>query len=166
MNHFSRFVNVFLLLALSGLTQADEATTQTSINIDQLTDQHGTAFTFQTTMKLVMFINGMEAKDLLKKALEKTNTDCLTSGHAVYLANISGMPKLVAKLFAIPRMREYPYPIWLDRDGKASMNLPAEKDAVTLLAVENMTITGTEYFSDEASLTQRLIAECGAHTTN
>ncbi|GAB3108494.1 hypothetical protein G8770_23590 [Aestuariicella hydrocarbonica] len=127
-----------------------------------LQDQMGNTFTHQNKMKLVLFAQGMGSKDLVQDSLEAIDTACMSDGELVYLANISGMPTIISKLVAIPRMRDYPYPIWLDLDGLATEGLPSRDEQVTVLSIAQQSITETEYFSDVAALSKRLLTVCDA----
>ena len=84
-----------------------------------LEDQHGRAGNIGEGVRVVVVSRDMEAGDVVKKALAGRDQAFLDANGAVYVANISGMPALVTRLFALPRMRERPYRMLLDRDGAA-----------------------------------------------
>jgi len=131
------------------------------VDFKQLEDQNGNDFVHQDIMELVLYVHGMSARDLVRESLDTINTDCMTEGRVVYLANISAMPSLISRLIAIPRMRDYSYPIWLDRNGFATEALPMREDAVTVLTIDHQTIIGTDYFSEVPALSERLAQKCG-----
>lgn len=131
------------------------------VDFNLLEDQHGKPFTHQAAMKLVLYVDSMKAKNLVRDTLVAIDTGCLHDGRVVYLADISGMPGLISTLIAVPRMRNYPYPIWLDRSGVATDALPVQDDAVTLLTVEQQAITRIEFLAGATALLPRLQAECG-----
>ncbi len=162
MKHLPWFAVIVLCLS-SGCVSNPVAPLSIGQQVDfkQLEDQNGNDFVHQDTMKLVLYVNGMSARDLVRESLDTINTDCMTEGRVVYLANISTMPSLISRLIAIPRMRDYSYPIWLDRDGFATEVLPVQEDAVTVLTIDHQTITGTDYFSEVLALSERLAQKCG-----
>lgn len=45
--------------------------------------------------------------------LNSKNVDFLQKHHAVFIADISGMPSIITKLFALPKMRDYKHSILL-----------------------------------------------------
>ena len=99
-----------------------------------LVDQHGKAGTVAGA-RVVVVSRDMEAGDVVKKALAGRNQTFLDEHGIVYVANVSGMPAMVTRLFAMPRMRERPYRMLLDRDGDATKDVPAVAGRPTVLAV-------------------------------
>lgn len=156
-----------LLLAIGGSTGCASNASVQPLSIGQqvdfslLEDQRGNAFAHQQDMKLVLYVDGMKAKNLVRDAFVDIDQSCLSEGRVVYLADISGMPSLISSLIAIPRMRNYPYPIWLDRTGLATDALPVQDDAVTVLTLEQQAVKAVDFVADTPSLLQRLRTECG-----
>jgi hypothetical protein len=101
-----------------------------------LEDQHGRAGSIGEGVRVVVVSRDMEAGDVVKKALAGRDQAFLDANGAVYVADISGMPALVTRLFALPRMRERPYRMLLDRDGDATKDIPAVPGRPTVLTLE------------------------------
>ncbi|WGY47116.1 hypothetical protein [Vibrio sp. ABG19] len=131
------------------------------VNLAGLQDQNENTFTHQNKMQALLFVDGMAGKDLIQNALNTIDTQCMDEGKLVYLADISAMPGLISKFIAVPKMRDYGYPVWLDRDGAASSALPVREDQVTLLSIDDQLISGEEFFASSEALTQRLAKMCG-----
>ena len=109
-----------------------------------LTDQHDVAATVGAETRVLLFTRDMDAGDVAKEALAE-HAALLEAAHAVYVADISRMPSLVAKLFALPAMRKRPYRMLLDRDGTATADFPARAGEVTLLRLHDGTIERVDY---------------------
>lgn len=133
-----------------------------SVNLKDVTDQDHKPFTHQDDMKVLMFVEGMEAKELVRESLETIDITCMKDGEVVYLANISRMPSIISQLVAVPAMRDYPYPVWLDWGGEASLGLPVREDQVTVLSLDRQSIVRADYFANTAELSGFLISLCGA----
>ena len=101
-----------------------------------LEDQHGRAGGVGAGVRTVVVSRDMEAGEVVKKALAGRDQAFLDEHGVVYVANISGMPAMITRLFALPRMRERPYRMLLDRDGSATRDVPAVAGRPTVLAVE------------------------------
>lgn len=110
-----------------------------------LEDQHGESHTLGADTKLVLMPGDMDAGDVLKEALADADAAALAARGAVYLADISGMPRMVARLFALPSMRRRAYPMLLDRDGTATAAFPRRAGEVTLIFVEGGRIARIDY---------------------
>ena len=105
-----------------------------------LEDQHGESHTVDASVKVILFSRDMEGGDLLKEGLADAAPGYLGGKNAVYVADISGMPGLIAKMFAIPAMRDRPYSMLLDRDGETTARLPDMEGQATLVFLDRLTV--------------------------
>jgi hypothetical protein len=121
-----------------------------------LEDQHGEAHTLDGWVALLLFNRDMDGGKLIKQALENAPADFLLSRRALYVADISGMPKLVASMFALPSMRKRPYSMLLDRDGTTTAQLPYAEGQATLIFLRDFEITRVLHVSTAADITREL----------
>ncbi|WP_461480546.1 hypothetical protein [Porticoccus sp.] len=140
---------------------AAEAPIADKMDFSSLVDQFGRFFSEQQGMALVMVVNGMKAKNRVRDTLAGLNVDCLQRGRVIYLANISGMPRMISKLIAVPRLRDLGYPVWLDYSGQVTAGLPTRKDQVTLLTLDSQQLPGgVEYVASAEALRAGLLPFC------
>jgi len=130
-----------------------------------LEDQHGEVRSLEDTVEVVLFSRDMEGGDLLKSALAELEPGTLAARNALYVSDISGMPSLISRLFAIPNMRKRPYSMALDRDGATTERLPDEPGKATLIFCEQRTITRIEHADSAASVRGLLGLDGPAATT-
>ena len=130
------------------------------ITLEGLSNQYGEIFDSGSELKSLLFVTGMGAKDLAQTSLKSIDKNCMEQDELVYLADISGMPSLISKMVAIPKMKNYDYPILLDKEGSISAKLPAKEDQVTLVKLDQNMIQSTQFFADSITLTQALISVC------
>ena len=116
-----------------------------------LEDQHGKAGSIAGA-RVVVVSRDMEAGDVVKKALAGRDQAFLDQHAIVYVANISGMPALVTRLIAMPRMRERPYRMLLDRDGNATKDVPSVAGRPTVLAVDDGRVVRVSQPGDPGAL--------------
>lgn len=143
-----------LLSASAGAEDSAQAAFAEGDRIDAFTleTQHGEAASVDESTRIVLFSRDMEGGDLLKEALTAVEGSVLDRSGVVYVSDISGMPGLVAKLFAVPAMRRRPYSLLLDRDGTVTARLPDEAGRATLIHLENLRIERIEYAPDAATI--------------
>ena len=84
----------------------------------RLMAQHDAAVTIGAEVRYVLVTRDMDSGDLVKEALAENGGATLEAARAVYVSDISRMPGVITKLFALPAMRKRGYRILLDRDGK------------------------------------------------
>lgn len=151
------------LACAAGLSWAAEIAVPEKLDLSELVNQHGQPFQAADNMTTVMLVGGMKMKGMVRDALEELNVDCLREGRVVYLANISGMPKLISKMVAVPKLRNLDYPVWLDYSGDTATTLPAHKGEVTLLSIASPgQVSAVSFVSSPEALLERLLPECGA----
>ena len=107
-------------------------------------------------VQLVILTSHKEGSAWVKQALKDLNISDLNARHWLYVANISSMPKMITKMFAIPKMRDYQFPVALVRDETRVKDWPIKKNTVAVYSLENLNIKSVDYFEDEASLKEFL----------
>ena len=132
-------------LALSVMLMTNAAFAQPyavgdAIEAFTLEDQHGESRAVDASVKVILFSRNMEGGDVLKQGLADVEPDYLNGKQAVYVADISRMPGLIATMFAIPAMRNRPYSMLLDRDGKTTARLPDAEGQATLIFLDGLTV--------------------------
>ena len=142
---------ILLLAALSALAPGSTLPPLT------LADQHDVPVTVGPTTRVILFTRDMDAGAIVKETLAD-NGALLGRAQALYVSDISGMPSLVANMFAVPAMRNRPYRMMLDRDGRATADFPSEAGKVTLLRLTDLRIDSIAYLDSAAALRAALEA--------
>lgn len=102
-----------------------------------LADQHDAQASIGPGVRVVVLTRDMAAGDVVKDGFAGMDQAALDLRGAVYVADISGMPSMVASMFAIPKMRDRSYRIVLDRDGTATRDFPYAEGRPTVLLVQS-----------------------------
>ena len=74
----------------------------------------------------------------------------------VYVADISGMPTLVTRMFALPKMRKLSFPIGLARDSKILADIPRRAGAATVLRLRSGVVQNIIFANNPAQLKQNI----------
>jgi hypothetical protein len=121
-----------------------------------LEDQHGEKHEVDESVRLILFTRDMDGGDLIKEALADTDRGFLDRHDAVYIADISKMPALIARLFALPSMRKRPYRMLLDREASVTAALPAEKGRATAIVIDELRIQSIDYLGSAEEVRQAI----------
>jgi hypothetical protein len=140
----ARIAVCLLVIGFAGLAAADPLTVGAAVSPRTFEDQHGNEHRLDEAVRVVVFHRDMEAGDAVKEALSATTGKELSERGVAYLADISRMPKLIGRLFALPAMRRRPYPMWLDPDGTQTADLPSEPGRITLLRLDRLKVTAID----------------------
>lgn len=111
------------------------------LSVPALADQFDQPLPVTADTALMLFATDMDGNRLANDALQAAAPNCRVAPRVVYVADISGMPALVSRFIALPKMRERPYRIALDRSGTDTAALPREPGRVTLLHLQGLRVT-------------------------
>ena len=123
-----------------------------------LQDQHGEPRAVDESVRFVLFSRDMDGGDILKNGIADLPEGALDARGVAYVSDISGMPRLIARLFAVPSMRRRPYSMLLDRTGESTALLPDEQGRGTLIALDALRIASIEHFDTSEALRARVEA--------
>ena len=75
----------------------------------------------------------------------------LTKNQTVYVGDISGMPYLISRFFAIPKMQKYQFSIlFLDEENQKYFD--KKEDMITVYTLENGKILSSSFISKKEEL--------------
>jgi len=131
----------FVALAGVGAARAETYAIGALVRPITLDDQHGAPGGVDEGTRLFLVTRDMGGGRVLKEALASTDQAWLDARRIVYVADVSGMPALVTRLFAVPGMRKRAYRVLLDRDGAATRDAPSGGDRVTVLRLDRLRVT-------------------------
>lgn len=121
-----------------------------------LDDQHGKKVGPGADTRIVLFAADKAASDLINEVLAAQPAGVLDSLNTVYFADISAMPALITRMFALPALREMPFSVGLGRDKEQLADLPRQKGAATILRLADGKVTTIEYARNASQLVQAL----------
>lgn len=153
-----------LLIAPLSLAQGETASSLLQTGDDfpslQLPDAFGNAYQLPYPgVRHVLFSADMDANDLMEQSFGELDKGDFTAAGLVYVADISGMPRLVARLFAIPSLRDYPFRVLLAREAEQLAMLPRQEGAVSVISLfQNGEVEKLDFVRDDKNLTE-LMAE-------
>ena len=121
-----------------------------------LLDQFDQAYTLDDQAQILLVARSMDAAKLVDAALQGQAKGYLEARHAVFVADIQRMPRLIAKLFAVPAMQAYSYRVMLDRNARVAPRYPGAVDKVLWLQLDNGKLRAQREYSSAAELRQAL----------
>ena len=121
-----------------------------------LLDQFDQAYTLDDQAQILLVARSMDAAKWVDTALQGQPKGYLESRRGVFVADIQRMPRLIAKLFAVPAMQSYNYRVMLDRDARIAPRYPGPVDKVLWLQLDNGKLVAQREYSSGAELRQAL----------
>ena len=133
-----------MLLFFSLAVSAAPLTTGESLPGLNLPDQHGDSHTLSNG-NMVLFAPDKGAGKLAHEVLNHTDKVEMAAKGIVFISDISGMPRLVARIFALPAMREYPYLVFLGYEKEDTAMFPRQEGRITVLHIKAGKVSHIEY---------------------
>lgn len=121
-----------------------------------LLDQYDQPFTLDNRTTTLLVARDMDGAKLVKQALKDQPEGYLEARHAVFVADIQRMPALIAKMFAVPAMRDYSYRVMLDREGRVASRYPGAEGSVLWLQLKDGQLLEQHEYTDAAQLHEAL----------
>ncbi|WP_162096118.1 FAD/FMN-containing dehydrogenase [Pseudomonas chlororaphis] len=117
-----------------------------------LLDQFDRAYSLDGQTRTLLVARSMDGAKLVNTALQDRPAGYLEARHTVFVADIQRMPTVVAKMFAVPAMRDYGYRIMLDRDGRVAPRYAGAVDKVLWLQLDNGRLVAQREYGTAAEL--------------
>ena len=138
-----------LALGLAGAAPARGEPYAVGSSLDPLAlpDQHGVEHRVDAATRGVLLSRDMDGGGFVREALASEGAAQLEKAGAVYIADVSGMPGLIRRMFAIPRMRQRGYPVLLDVEGVPTVRLPAEAGKASWIRLEGLRIAEIRFLA-------------------
>lgn len=121
-----------------------------------LLDQYEQPFTLDNSTTTLLVARDMDGAKLIKEALKDQPKGYLEARHAVFVADIQRMPALIAKMFAVPAMRDYHYRVMLDREGRVASRYPDAEGQVLWLQLKDGRLLSQREYANAGDLREAL----------
>ena len=145
-------IKKLLITAIFGLSLFAEAlSTGGAVPTMSIKDQFEKEHTIGTKVKTIIFSATKEESNTIKEFLNSKGNDFLITNNIAYVADITGMPSLITKFIALPKMKNYSFPILLV-DENHKILFPVEKDKITIITLDNSKITDVKFIKTSQDL--------------
>jgi len=138
---------ILLSLLVMGLSLfAGEFKIGDKIGSFSMLNQHDHKVTIDDNVTKILVSAQKDTSADINDYLNKKSKMFLKNKHAVFIANISGMPSIITKMFALPKMRKYNHDVLLVYDSEDN-RFVFKDDMSTLYTLENGVIKDISYFT-------------------
>jgi len=107
---------VLFFMGSTAFCTAGEKRPDFDFSSPELTDQYEQAVPNPEQVRWVLLVPNKTAHKQVHHELDQQGDAWLKEKKMIVMVDISGMPSLITKFIALPKMRNYRYKIYLDRD--------------------------------------------------
>lgn len=134
-------------LVLMGYLHGDILKVGDTITPFSLPDQFDTVHQVNSKdYKTIIVAFDKDSAVIMNEYLKAQPTTFLQKNKAIFISDIHTMPSFVTKLFALPKMKNYPYSLLLIYDEKEIF--PQEQNALTIISTKENRIENIRYIKD------------------
>lgn len=102
--------------------------------------------------KLIIIAFEKDTGALINEYLDTKSALYLEINNSVFIADVNKMPKIIAKIVALPKLQKYKHPIYLSYGEELEKIVPKIEAKITLLYIENEKIEDIKYISTSEDL--------------
>ena len=113
-----------------------------------LKDQFGKVLKVEASDRLIFVTFEKETAIKTADFFKKKPKGFLKKAHIKYLSDISTMPSFITSMFALPKMRKYPFSVMLIRDDLGN-ELDKKEGKVTVYRIRHQKIASIEFVDPE-----------------
>ena len=144
---------LLLTIFLGVVAFANPLAVDSTVSELKIKDQFEKEHTLNANIKTILFASDKATSDMLRDYLlplsEKEKI--IKKNNAVYIADISGMPSLISKYIALPKMKKYPFSILLLDDTNKD-NFTKEDGKIIVYTLDNLKVTNITKISTPQEL--------------
>jgi hypothetical protein len=150
-----------LLIALAGMAGlgawplawgAEPAGVGATLAARTLENQHGLPLPIDAATRRLVFSTEKAVSDWVHAALSPWGAAGLEQAGIVCVADISAMPALITRMFALPKLRELPIAIGLAREAGVLADLPRRPGLATAVRLDRLQVLEVQYLPDAPAL--------------
>ena len=170
------FVSIFVILGLlsSGCsnklkekeaTQISKGKVASGIIIGQkikdftIKNQFGTPISLTNKIKKIIFVCTKPAGHLVRNYLKKQDKNFLDKRNILFIADVSAMPSIIYKMFALPDFKKSPYSVLLltDENKAETFKNKAHRNEVMIIYLDNKKVTKVKFITTKKDLISEIM---------
>lgn len=149
----------FLLAISAASVFADKAEIGKVFPAYQLEDQFGNATGLAPDTRFVIIASEKGVSGRVNEWLKGKGQEYLTSNKVEYVSDIEPMPEIITRMFALPKMKKYPFTLILNKSKEFAQVYPSEKGKIAVFVLDAKQILTGVHFVDTAADVEALIAK-------
>lgn len=110
-------------------------------------NQHGMIKIVPNYVKTIIISFEKDNSAMINAYLNKQKSNYLESYKAIFIADISKMPSIITKLFALPKMKKYKHTIYLHNSDEFAKFVPSKEGEATVLKFKGRTVQSISFIS-------------------
>lgn len=146
---------LLLTLVLSIYAFANTLNINDALPTITFNDQFEKTHTISNDTKMILVAYDKDISASLKEVLLSKNDNYLKDNKIVYVADITGMPYLIAKFFAIPKMKKYPFSVYFLAEENENA-FSKKEDMISVYTIKDGKVLNLSHLSSKEEIEKLL----------
>ena len=142
---------VLIMLFVAFVSFANALNIGDSTPTFQIKDQFEKMHKISADAKTILVAESRSTSVIVREYLLTKDTNFLETNKTQYIADISGMPSLISKFIALPKMKKYPFPILLVNEEQAK-SFSTKDDEITVYTIVEGKVSDVKYIKTTEEL--------------
>jgi hypothetical protein len=152
------YLSLFTVLLFASVTLADKAEVGKPFPSYTLEDQFGNTNTLSKETRFVIVASEKGVSEKVNEWLKPMEKGYLAAHKAEYVSDIEPMPGIITTMFALPKMKKYPFTLLLATEKSFAQTYPAQKSKIALFVLdENQVLTEIRYLDQPSEIETALV---------
>jgi hypothetical protein len=123
-----------------------------------IADQFGNINKLTNETKKVIFVATKASGHVARNYFKSQSKDYLPSRDIIFIADVSGMPSIIYKMFALPDFKKSSYSVSLLLDDSRAKEFINEKhkNTIMIISLNHKIITGVKFVTNEKDLIKEI----------
>lgn len=117
-----------------------------------LKDQWDKDHTLTPETLWIVYSHHRAGGEWVRNVLTKLDLAPLKQHKLIYVADISAMPGIISRMFALPKMQDYMFRIALVENAEHVEGWPKKENQITVMQLQSFNVKQVHYFDDEIDL--------------
>ena len=117
----------------------------------EIKDQFEKMHKISADAKTILVAESRSTSVIIREYLLTKDVNFLATNKTHYIADISGMPSLISRFIALPKMKKYPFSILLVNEEQAK-SFSTKDDKITVYTITDGKVSGVKYIETEEEL--------------
>ncbi len=152
------FILMVINLVLLGANTVQINSTLEKFNTCKFETPQGKYIKIPKDIKTIIVTSEKDTGILVNEYLNIKDKDYLLNNSSIFIADIHNIPSIIRSIFALPKLKKYKHPIYLNYDEKFETFVPNKEGMITIIKVKNGIIIEISFISTEEELEEIILS--------
>ncbi len=153
-----RMLALFVVMMAAATAYAEMAEVGKPFPVYTLQDQFGNTNTLSSATRFVVVASEKGVSEKVNEWLKPKEPGYLAAHNSEYVSDIEPMPGIITKMFALPKMKKYPFTLLLATEKSFAQTYPRKDGKIALFVLDEKQVLSDVKFLDTPAEVEAVLA--------